>query len=289
MKEAWSKDVPLCASAPHHITAAFSPRWTEDRLTTGSVGVGLAVEPRLTICTGTSLGGPVTSTADKVLKLLGVEGVTVSASRALPWGVGYASSGASAVAAALLASALRGVSISRSLQAAHAVEVEDRTGLGDVLAISCGIGVVLRRRPGAPGLGEVDCVPAPPSVSVVTLETGFMSTQELLSSLGQNYYSASEDLVKALDKDLSFDRFTSLVTQFTESLGLARWLLGEGADEVIRRTPGLIGYYVKKRLLVLLVERDEAYDAVKHLTSSYRFKARLLEPSREGPSLTLVA
>jgi len=79
------------------------------------------------------------------------------------------------------------------------------------------------------------------------------------------------------------------VTQFTESLRLARWLLGEGADEVIRRTPGLIGYYVKKRLLVLLVERDEAYDAVKHLTSSYRFKARLLEPSREGPSLTLVA
>jgi len=288
MKEAWSKDVPLCASAPHHITAAFSPRWTEDHLTTGSVGVGLAVEPRLTICTGTSLGGPVTSTAGKVLKLLGVEGVTVSASRALPWGVGYASSGASAVAAALLASALRGVSIGRSLQAAHAVEVEDRTGLGDVLAIFCGIGVVLRRRPGAPGLGEVDCVPAPPSVSVVTLETGFMSTQELLSSLGQSYYSASEDLVKALDKDFSFDRFTSLVTQFTESLGLARWLLGEGADEVIRRTPGLIGYYVKKRLLVLLVERDEAYDAVKHLTSSYRFKARLLEPSREGPSLTLV-
>jgi len=85
-----------------------------------------------------------------------------------------------------------------------------------------------------------------PQVSVITLETGFMSTQELLSSLGQNYYLASEDLVKALDKDLSFDRFTSLVTQFTESLGLARWLLGEGADEVIRRTPGLIGYYVKK-------------------------------------------
>ena len=276
---------PVCASVPHHITAAFSPSWHEDPLRAGSVGVGLAVEPRLTLCRGVDLGGALTETARKVLNVGGIDPSSVSASRSLPWGMGYASSGASAAAAAVLVSAVRGIDLVRSLQVAHSIEVADRTGLGDVLAISCGVGVVLRRREGAPGIGEVVCAPVPGSVVVITLEGGRMTTPELLSALGQRYYSMSEDFVRYLDRDLSFERFAQSVTEFTESLGLLTWLVGDQGRESVRRTPGLIGYYVKKRLLVMLVERGLAREALLHASEQLKLGGRLLEPSLRGPEL----
>ena len=276
---------PVCVSVPHHITAAFSPRWHEDPLRTGSIGVGLAVEPRYTLCAGVELGGQLTETAWKVLEAGGLEGLRVSASRSLPWGMGYASSGASATAAAILVSALKGIDLTRSLQTAHSVEVADKTGLGDVLAISCGIGVVLRRREGAPGIGEAVCAPVPGSVTIVTLEAGRMTTPELLSTLGQRYYSASEELVRRLDRDLSFERFAEAVTDFTESLALVAWLVGDQGRESVRRTPGLIGYYVKKRLVVMLVERGLAREALLHASGQLKLGGRLLEPSSRGPEL----
>ncbi|MGC9209721.1 MAG: hypothetical protein ACP5FT_00390 [Acidilobus sp.] len=276
---------PICASVPHHITAAFSPKWTDDPITTGSIGVGLAVEPRLLMCIGEGLTGRITETAKKVFTMLGVDHSQAAASRSLPWEMGYASSGASAVAAAMLSSVIKGVSLTKALQAAHYVEVSDRTGLGDVLAISCGIGVVLRRRPGAPGVGEAECAPAPSSVSIVALEVGQMSTRELLSSLSDIYYSKSEELVRALDRELSFDNFVQLVTQFTDSLGLARSAFGDRTMDHVKRTPGLIGYYVKKRLLVLIVERDRAHEALLHASKALNARGRLLEPSLRGPGL----
>ncbi|MGC9071385.1 MAG: hypothetical protein ACP5HK_01610 [Acidilobus sp.] len=254
-------------------------------MTTGSVGVGLAVEPRAVVCLGADLRGSITGTAKKVLSSLRVDPSLVSASRSLPWGMGYASSGASAVAAAFLSSAIKGSDLTKALQVAHVVEVTERTGLGDVLAISCGVGVVLRRSAGAPGIGEVSCAPAPQSVSIVVLEGGPMATQDLLSSLTEAYYSRSEELVKSLDRELSFDRFAQLVTEFTDSLELLSGAFSGKVAEAVKRTPGLIGYYVKKRLIVMLVERDIAHEAILHSTGKLSLRGRLLEPSPRGPGL----
>ncbi len=285
MSYARLKGPPVCASVPHHVTAAFAPRWSEDPLMAGSIGVGLAVEPRLTMCAGVDIGGPLTETARKVLVRNGLDPSSVSMSRTLPWGVGYASSGASATAAAMISSALRGGDLTSALQSAHVIEVEDRTGLGDVLAISCGIGVVLRRRPGAPGLGEVTCAPVPASVSIIAFEAGSMATKELLSVLSDRYYSMSEELVRSLDRELTFERFATSVTEFTDSLGLLSWVIGDKGKDYLRRTPGLIGYYVKKRLLVVLVESDLVPDVLMQASAQLKLPGRLLEPSSRGPEL----
>ena len=44
-------------------------------------------------------------------------------------------------------------------QIAHCAEVKSRTGLGDVIAEAYGGGVVVRKKPGPPEIGLIDCIP----------------------------------------------------------------------------------------------------------------------------------
>lgn len=276
---------PVCASVPHHITAAFVPAWGNTPRDSGSIGVGIAVEPRLELCYDLKLSGEPARTAVKLLENNGVDALRVRSSNPLPWGFGYATSGASAVAAAHLASYLKGKNLSSLLLQAHEIEVQDRTGLGDVLAISCGLGLVLRRRPGPPGIGQVDCMYLPRSVSLLSIEAGGMSTESLLSSLSEEFYTESSIVLKKLDEELSLEAFIESVKAFNDKLRLPSSILGAQGFEYVARTPGLLGYYAKKRLVVLILENDFISDAVDYLRKGLPYSIRELSPSEAGPYL----
>ena len=275
--------MPWCAWSPHHITSIFHPVYTSSPLSTGSLGIGLAVEPGFTSCFP-GVEEPPTGTARRALRLLGARDPRGKFISPLPPGRGYAVSAASAVTSALASVKINGrkIGVFEAFQAAHKAEVLERTGLGDVLAISCGIGIVIRLHPGAPGLGRVECVPLPRNIGIISVEGAGRSTRELLS---ERYIRESAPLalrlIRRVSDERSLESFAHASQVYTDSLNLLSHVVG-GQAYVIRSTPGLIGYYAKKSVAVVIVEEDRLGDAFEHLGNLKGVSLRLLRPSESG-------
>jgi len=273
--------VAWCASSPHHVTSIFVPVYTSSYLSTGSLGVGIAVEPRFETCVPGDK--PLTtSTMRRTASILRVEEHPSIIRAPLPPAKGYAVSAASAVTYALATAPMNGLSYMDALRAAHRAEIEERTGLGDVLSVSCGIGVVIRYQPGAPGIGRTDCISFPSSIELLVVELGeSMHTRELLR---QRYIEYGRDLalnsILRIRDDKTVESFIEESQRFTEQMKL---LATTGIDkEFLSRLPGLIGYYVKKKLLVLFIEADQFLDA-RDILLAERYHVRRLMPSEHGP------
>ncbi len=266
-----------CADAPHHITSIFLPVKGRTLEETGSIGVGLAVEPRLTVCTGPSRNHRI-STIHRVIRLLGIDHASIQANTPLPPGSGYAVSAASAISAALaLTSGRRAVR--EAYLTAHVAEILEGTGLGDVLAISCGVGVVLRRRPGAPGVGSADCIQLPGTVSILSVETGRMHTSRMLSDLNSSFLEKAEKYLDKIFDEPTFESFAYYSELFSKESGMLYAALG---GRELPRIPGKIAVYGKKKVVVFLVERDRLGDAVEVL-EEWGVRPRLLEASSGPP------
>ncbi|MCE4624661.1 MAG: hypothetical protein F7C35_02195 [Desulfurococcales archaeon] len=275
--------MPWCAWSPHHITSIFYPVYTSSPLSTGSLGIGLAVEPGYTSCFP-GVEEPLTETARRALRLIGARDLRGKFISPLPPGRGYAVSAASAITSVLASVKIGGrkVGVLEALQAAHKAEVLERTGLGDVLALSCGIGIVIRLHPGAPGLGRVECVPLPRSIGIISVEGEGRSTRELLS---EGYIRESAPLalrlIRRVSDEMSLESFVYASRIYTDRLNLLRHVVG-GQVDIVRSTPGLIGYYAKKSVAVVIVEEDRLGDAFEHLGNLKGVSLRLLRPSESG-------
>ena len=246
--------------------------------------MGIAVEPRATVCypgrKSLTHVGPI----KKLLSLMGVRDELGFEYRSpLPLGAGYATSGSITVSASLSLSASRGLSVNKALELAHVAEVEASTGLGDVLAISCGVGLVIRFKPGAPGRGLAECFPLPPRISILSMEFGSMDTRLLIQSM-EKYRDKALASIKRVMAEPSFDTFIEEARKFTLKASLLE-SLGRVDASAIEKTPGLVGYYAKKRVLVVIVEEGLTRDAALHLYKVTGIRPRLLQPSRGGPEV----
>ncbi|MGC9134912.1 pantoate kinase [Caldisphaera sp.] len=275
----------FCSSVPYHITAVFIPKINNNPLTSGSIGVGISVEPRLKLCVGSEIAynenkeaEEIPITAKNVFNRFNIDEKYIL-NMPLPIKIGYASSASSTIATELISFLYGKTSYMKALQDAHNIEVENSTGLGDVLAISCGIGIVLRKKEGAPGIGEVDCISFPKDVSIVTVEFGAMNTKDLLISYDKTIQTESQKVLDKILEDFSFETFSYEIKRFTDNVGKIK-LLNKG-DEVIK-TPGLISYYMKKMMIVLLIESNKIEDALKYLRDK-NLNLRILKPSSHGP------
>jgi len=146
----------------------------------------------------------------------------------LPIGAGFGVSGAAALGAALAANdALdRGRSENDLVRLAHEAEVSRGTGLGDVVAQARG-GVPVRLEPGAPGVGELDGVPASARVEYVTF--GELSTEEVLGGDTDALSAAGED---ALDRLRADPRLPTLMDAARGFAGEADLLVPEVAEAI---------------------------------------------------------
>jgi pantoate kinase len=92
------------------------------------------------------------------------------------------SSGAGAWGASLALNQLLSLNLTQDRigQMAHNAEVENKTGLGTVIAQQRG-GIEIRSNPGAPGIGHVDQIPFDPDLRVVCSSAGAISTKSMLS------------------------------------------------------------------------------------------------------------
>ncbi len=271
-----------CADSPHHITSVFVPVRRAGHMDSGSIGVGVSIEPRLRAClSGDSPRYP--STVSRVIRLYGLEeaSITLTIHMPLPPAVGYAVSAASAVAASLIIGRIRGRGYSEALQIAHLADIMEETGLGDVLAISCGVGIVYRKKPGGPGVGEVECLQLPGTLSLISIDTGVMSTGTMLKTLDSGVYGLAEQTLRRIDRDFTVESFIYWSERFSRESGFLKAAL---AGREIPKLPGQVGVYGKKRVVVFFVEREWVGDAVSVLESR-GFEPRILGVSSSPPGI----
>ena len=231
---------------PHHVTGFWLPRYAEDPLTTGSLGAGLL------------LGYAVAQFRDGGVYyngefLGGGPGVEIRST--YPLGYGYAGSAVVNIAKYVR---LRGLSL-EAFQMAHAAEVTAGTGLGDVLAIYTGGCLVVRTRPGAPGVGEAVGYPCPP-LAAVTVHTKRLETAAMLRDLRTVLEVEGR---KAVERAVDGDFYTFLETarRFSTAVGF----LSKELDAELAGLRGAVGHYAKKGVLVVVAERDRADDVAERL------------------------
>jgi len=236
------------AWVPSHITGFFAARRQDDPQKSGSIGCGLALALGATTTIETSpkteivLNGQVSEApvSSFVVDRLAKSPLRVKTELDMPLGSGFGASGAGALgcAYALNAHFDLGLTANQAAAVAHVAEVTNRTGLGDVIGQNTG-GLVIRLKPGAPGIGQVDRIPVPP-LKVDYVVRGPISTKDILSD--QTAMKAINMAGKAALKDLlkrpTLRDFMLLSRRFTAQSGLASdWALD--AIEAVEASGGM--------------------------------------------------
>ena len=149
---------------PGHITGFFTIENHEIRLKNGSCGAGFLLTKgvRTTVSASDKFIADVnqgdSTVIDEVLSILELENndFKITQDIQLPIGAGFGTSAASALSLTLAINEFLDLGYSEELcgQIAHMAEVNLGAGLGDVIA-QTGQGLVLRTKPGAPGIGEI--------------------------------------------------------------------------------------------------------------------------------------
>ncbi|PHQ45369.1 sugar kinase, partial [Halorubrum sp. C3] len=245
------------AFVPGHVTAFFSAHPADDPAVAGSRGAGVTLTDGVTVRVSAPAGetdaatggdggangdaasdGPGSRTidgepgsigaVDDVLAELDARGADVAVETDLPIGAGFGISGAAALGAALAANDAfdRGRSENDLVRIAHDAEVGRGTGLGDVVAQARG-GVPIRLEPGAPGVGELDGIPATARVEYVTF--GELSTEEVLGGDTAALSAAGEDALSRLREDPRLPTLMDAARRFAREADL---LVPEAAEAI---------------------------------------------------------
>jgi len=256
----------VALQVPLHLTGFFCPVYGDTPETTGSLGAGIVIEPGLSCSIGPGSGvllngedmgrGP----ARDIYESLG-GGFSVNLSCRVSPGAGYALSAASSLAVAACYAIRGDVALGEVGVAAHVAEVRWGTGLGDVLAIWGGRGLTVRRRAGAPGVGEVEWLRIGERIVVLTYELGRLPTSELLRSRLPTILEEGRRAYRIFASEPSLELFLQLANRFSRRLGL----VDRRMEEAVRNVEDLIlGWFVKKRVLVMLVEEGLADEVAKN-------------------------
>jgi len=149
---------------PGHITGFFTIENHEISLKNGSCGAGFLLSKgvKTTISKANELTIDINqgdlTVIDEVLSILEIDtDFKITQDIGLPIGAGFGTSAASALSLTLALNEYLNLGYSLELcgQIAHMAEVNLGAGLGDVIA-QTGQGLVLRKKPGAPGIGEIE-------------------------------------------------------------------------------------------------------------------------------------
>ncbi|MCE4615331.1 MAG: hypothetical protein F7B60_07385 [Desulfurococcales archaeon] len=206
----------------------------------------------------------------------------------MPPGYGYAVSAATFLGYFLISGFLSGSkSYLDSLEDAHIAEILEKTGLGDVLAISYGKGIAFRVKEGSPSKGKVEGFYMPNSISVLSVYKERMHTNKLLSMYSYKTRKLALKLLTRFSEQPGFEKFLEVSEEFTFKARMHSF----SSDELcsMKSIPGVVGSYAKKSVAVVFVEKDRLLDAVnriKELPSGARILR--LEPEYNGIIFTVI-
>ena len=257
---------------PIHITGFFTPHYLEDELRTGSTGAGLVLTPGIRVSTSPAGDsavlvngeetkiGPLEELLSKLPKTF-----HVSIDSPYPLGAGFGTSASITLGTSLLIwSRHRRWGLLKAAQEAHVAEVRARTGLGDVLSLYIGRGLVVRSKPGAPGVGEGFSVKTGGGVNIIAISLGRLSTSDMLRIYADKIRIYGQRAFKLFEKNPSLDNFFHVSWWFASNVGFLDEKSRQLVNGIRRR---IIGASVKKRVMFIACDEDEVEDVIDYLTS----------------------
>jgi pantoate kinase len=187
-----------------------------------------------------------------------------------PIGSGFGTSGGGALSLSLALNELFGLGLSdvEAAQIAHLAEIENRTGLGTVIAEFYG-GFEIRLKPGAPGIGRILRVRVSDDLRVVALCLGRISTKKVLSDnnlvLKINKYG--DMFLKKLMMKPDINNFLFYSKAFSYKVGL----ISDRLNRIISRLneAGFISSMAMVGSTVFTVVNEDSVNDVKDLFSSF--------------------
>ena len=214
---------------PGHITGFFTIQNHEIKLKNGSCGVGFLLSKgvKTTVSASDELVISVnqgdSTVIDEVLSILELKNTDFKITQdiQLPIGAGFGTSAASALSLTLALNEFLTLGYSDELcgQIAHMAEVNLGAGLGDVIA-QTGHGLVLRTKPGAPGIGEIKSFDVDVFIGWKTfgkIETSDIISdshfKEVISNSGDKYLELFED-------DPTLENFLEFSSKFSHEINL---------------------------------------------------------------------
>ena len=213
---------------PAHITGFFSIENNEDPLKNGSCGVGFLLDRgvRTTLKDSSDFKINVNQGSDivinEVLKHFDIEDTfEITQDIQFPIGAGFGTSAASALSLSLALNDFFdfGYSYIECGQIAHKVEVSLGGGLGDVIG-QTGSGLVLRTRPGAPGVGKIRSFEE--DLYVATKFFGEINTASVIGdSERKRIISANgHKFLEKFKENFSVENFLKLSLEFSQNTKL---------------------------------------------------------------------
>ncbi len=213
----------VSAFAPAHITGFFVICEHENPALMGSLGCGVTLGSG--VLTSAIAPGPDTMSCNvpvvqSVVSRLTSRSCLVRSRSDIPIGAGFGASGAYALGAAIALNRALSLNLTAGqlTRVAHIAEVENGTGLGDVVAQSLG-GVVIRRTPGASA--RLDRIYTDEK-DVFWVVFDKISTKELLEdrSTANRINPAGMDSLRELLKKPTFENFMRQSKRFAVETGL---------------------------------------------------------------------
>ncbi len=230
------------AYAPGHLTGFFQIcDQPDDPLLKGSRGAGFSIDrgvrtmvqveasdrDAITVIMDGAVTGEAVVTENVVLRMLSkideAQRVEVAHEIQTPVGAGFGSSGCGAITVALALNEALGLDLSyvEAARIAHLAEIECKTGLGTVFAVTKG-GFGVLYKPGAPGIGEAVKYDRSDELAAVYVAFGPISTSEALSdpSIRRRINDLGGRFVDEIKGDLNPSRFMELSRRFTDYVGI---------------------------------------------------------------------
>jgi len=251
---------------PLHVSGVWIPRYTSNPLETGSIGVGLNLA---LYSIGESRPGPCRivfnekSVLDKQAEIICREAGRAVETRIVSpvdLGEGFGVSANILITHTLGSYLQAGKPSLKALQLAHTLEVEYKTGLGDVIAEYTG-GVAVRVEPGAPGVGRAYRLIPREYVNLLVVRTGLREdTGRMLSRMNKELLDYGVFLLNRFIETEDLRVFFESARLFTSRLFDYSLI-----QDVVESLKGVVDYYMKKSALIIWIEREYIDEAVSIL------------------------
>ncbi|MBO8182310.1 MAG: GHMP kinase [Archaeoglobus sp.] len=260
--------------APASVTAFFSPFYSDNPLSTGSLGLGITLERGVRVKARTKEAKVRTVSKTAKIKVNGKDfkfktietlfermffNGELEIKAEIPIGCGFGFSGASCLASAFEINEKLGLKMPplELADLSHECEVLSSTGLGDVVCQYYG-GVVLRKKAASPSRAEIERFSFGRELSFLVL--GPISTKKILKDedVVEKIQKFGLEAVEKFPLDPSLDNLFKLSKEFALKTGLMDDELAEIIEEIERK-----GYRASMVMLGKAIFSDSPVDLLK--------------------------
>ena len=284
---------------PLHISGFWVPYITNNPLTTGSLGAGITIEPFVEAEIRDSPKDEVLINSktlthdiiDVVKRIVGVDRVNaeITSPSYLGEGLGFSAALSIIIATSALHNLRKPLTLNKVGVVAHEAEVYMMTGLGDVVAELRGGGLVVRLKPGAPGVSELDVIPVRDSVNIIPciIKEGF-TTPSMLRDYSHVIREAGEKAFKRFIAEPSFDKFLELSNEFSKAVFMSKEM-DEKLKEILSKylsSGSVVTYFIKKGTLVVVSDRPDN-ELITTLKRSFGRVLGVFKLASEGTSIKI--